>query len=214
MLDQPVVQSFITQARKTSLRPKQTLLQAHDVAQSLYLILEGSVSILIEDSEGREMVIGYLNPGEFFGEACLIPGAAGLGTIVRTRCPTLVAELDCLALRDFVCRHPEFMLELTGQLAGRLRDLHQRVVNQAYLDVAGRLTHTLMDLCGKPDAVPHPNGTMVRISRRELARHVGCSREMAGRALKKLRDHGLVRDQGRNILIYGSSIPQMLSTAA
>jgi len=87
-------------------------------------------------------------------------------------------------------------------LAGRLSDLNQRVANIAFMDVAGRLTHTLMDLSRKPDAVPHPSGVVVRISRQELARHVGCSREMAGRVLKKLKNDGFVHSQGRNILIY------------
>ena len=42
---------------------------------------------------------------------------------------------------------------------------------------------------------------MVRISRQELARIVGCSREMAGRVLKKLEEDGLVSSQGRSILV-------------
>ncbi len=66
----------------------------------------------------------------------------------------------------------------------------------AFLDVAGRLAHILLDLSKKPDAQQHPRGRVVRISRQELARNAGCSREMAGRVLKKLEEDGLVRDAG------------------
>src|SRR3546814_15711674 len=57
----------------TLFRSKQTLMLAGDPPQSIYLILEGSVSILLEDENGREIVLAYLNPGDFFGELCLFP---------------------------------------------------------------------------------------------------------------------------------------------
>jgi len=202
MLDNSVMQAFISLAHKRSLPAKHTLIHAADAPQSLYLILEGSVSVLLEDEDGREVVLAYLNQGEFFGEMCLFPQQATRSAIVRTRSQTLVAELSYHSFRHFVREHPTIMFELAGQLAGRLRDLNQRVANIAFMDVAGRLTHTLMDLSRKPDAVPHPSGVVVRISRQELARHVGCSREMAGRVLKKLKNDGFVHSQGRNILIY------------
>ncbi|MGH9420433.1 MAG: cyclic nucleotide-binding domain-containing protein, partial [Thermoanaerobaculia bacterium] len=47
---------------------KHTIIHAGDVPQALYLLLEGSVSILLEDEDGREIVLAYLNPGDFFGE--------------------------------------------------------------------------------------------------------------------------------------------------
>lgn len=204
MLDNSVMQAFIGLAHKRSLPAKHTLIHAADAPQSLYLILEGSVSVLLEDEDGREVVLAYLNQGEFFGEMCLFPQQETRSAIVRTRSQTLVAELSYHSFRHFVREHPGIMFELAGQLAGRLRDLNQRVANIAFMDVAGRLTHTLMDLSRKPDAVPHPSGVVVRISRQELARHVGCSREMAGRVLKKLKNDGFVHSQGRNILIYGN----------
>jgi len=214
MLNQPLVRAFIASAHKRSLPPKHTVIQAGDEPQSLYLILEGSVSLLLEDNSGREIVLAYLNPGEFFGESSLFPGEPLDRSIVRTRTPALVAELSYPALRTFVENNPAFMFDVAGQLARRLGDLSRRVADLAFLDVAGRLTHTLLDLSKKPDAVPHPRGVVVRISRMELARHVGCSREMAGRALKKLRDGGLVKDQGRNILIYGTAPSLAMANAA
>lgn len=213
MLDNPAVGAFISQAHKRSLPPKHTLIHAGYEPDALYLILEGSVSVLLEDNDGREMVLAYLSPGEFFGEACLFASQDTRSAIVRTRGPTLVAEMSGAAFRTFVRNNPEFMFEFAGQLAQRLRAVSQRIANLTFLDVAGRLTHTLLDLSRKPDALPHPRGVVVRISRMELARHIGCSREMAGRALKKLRNDGLVNDQGRNILIYGGGDSLALQAA-
>lgn len=202
MLSKPVIQTFVAQAHKRSYPPKHTILHAGDMPTSLYLILEGSVSILLEDTDGREIVLAYLGPGDFFGEMCLFPEQKARTAIVRTRAqPTLVAEATYTAFRQFAAAHHEIMYEIAGQLAARLRDTSQRLGDLAFLDVAGRLAHILLDLSKKPDAQQHPRGRVVKISRQELARNAGCSREMAGRVLKKLEEDGLVISQGRNILV-------------
>jgi CRP/FNR family cyclic AMP-dependent transcriptional regulator len=206
--EKPAVQAFVAQAHKRTLPPKQTIIHAGDTPQSLYLILEGSVSILLEDDDGREIVLAYLNAGEFFGEMCLFPEQASRTAIVRTRTPTLVAELNYQAFNAFVMQNPRIMYEVAGQLAARLRDTSRRLGDLAFLDVAGRLAHALLGLCRQPDALAHPRGTMIKCSRQELARLIGCSREMAGRVLKKLEEDGMVQASGRSILVLGIKAPE------
>jgi len=205
VLHKPVVQAFVQAAHKRSYPPKHTIVHAGDEPHTLYLILEGSVSVLVEDDNGRELVLAYLNPGEFFGEMCLFPEQKVRTAIVRTRSATLVAEMGYEAFRGFSREHPDIMYEVAGQLAMRLRDTSRRLRDLTFLDVAGRLAHTLLDLTREPDAQPHPKGTVVRISRQELARIAGCSREMAGRVLKKLEEDGLVATQGRSIVVMSGS---------
>ena len=60
-----------------------------------------------------------------------------------------------------------------------------------------------MDLCNEPDAMTHPDGMQIKVSRQELSRLVGCSREMAGRVLKVLEEQGLLRARGKTIVVYG-----------
>ncbi|TXH06376.1 MAG: cAMP-activated global transcriptional regulator CRP [Nevskiaceae bacterium] len=204
MFEQSAVQAFIAQAHKRSYAPKHTLIHTGDTPQTLFLLLEGSVSILLEDDNGREIVLAYLGPGDFFGEMCLFPEQKLRTAIVRTRNPTLVAEIGFQAFRQFSREHPEIMFEIAGQLAARLRDTSRRLGDLAFLDVAGRVAHALLDLCQKPGAVANPRGVVVRISRQELARNVGCSREMAGRVLKKLEEDGVLSSKGRSILVFNA----------
>lgn len=203
MFDRAAIREFIGRAHKRSFPPKHTLIHAGDDPQSLYLILEGSVSILLEDEDGREIVLAYLNPGEIFGEMCLFPEQQVRTAIVRTRTPTLVAEIGYQAFRKLAHEHPDIMFEIAEQLSERLRDTSRRVGDLAFLDVAGRIAHTLINLCQQPDAKPHPRGTVVRISRQEMARIAGCSREMAGRVLKQMEEDGIISGQGRNIVVFG-----------
>lgn len=207
MFNKPVVQAFIQQAHKRSFPPKHNILHAGDPPQSLYLILEGSVSIMLEDADGREIVLAYLGAGDFFGELCLFPEQQARTAIVRTRTPTLAAELSFESFMRFFSGNPDIMFEIAGQLAQRLRDTTGRLVDLTFLDVAGRMDRTLLTLAQKRDAVPNPRGMLIRTSRQELARLVGCSREMAGRVLKKLEEDGVISTQGRSILIHGVTPP-------
>lgn len=203
IFSKPAVQAFVQQAHKRSYSPKHTLMLAGDPPQSIYLVLEGSVSILLEDENGREIVLAYLGPGDFFGELCLFPDQQTRTAIVRTRTPTLAAELNYDAFMKFYRENPDIMFEIAGQLANRLRNTTRRLADLAFLDVAGRMDRTLIDLTKRRDATEHPDGTLIRTSRQELARLVGCSREMAGRVLKKLEEDGVVVAQGRSILVLG-----------
>ncbi len=74
----------------------------------------------------------------------------------------------------------------------------------AFLDVTDRIVRTLHDLSKEPEAMSHPQGTQLRVSRQELARLVGCSREMAGRVLKKLQADGLLHARGKTVVLYGT----------
>jgi CRP/FNR family cyclic AMP-dependent transcriptional regulator len=72
------------------------------------------------------------------------------------------------------------------------------------VDVTGRVAHAIMDLCGEPDAMTHPEGMQIKVSRQELSRLVGCSREMAGRVLKVLEEQGLLRATGKTIVVFNA----------
>jgi len=78
------------------------------------------------------------------------------------------------------------------------------VSDLAFLDVTGRVARTLLELTKQPDAMTHPDGMQIKITRQEIGRIVGCSREMVGRVLKTLVDQGLVSVKGKTMVVYGT----------
>jgi len=56
----------------------------------------------------------------------------------------------------------------------------------------------------EPDAMTHPDGMLIRITRQELGRIVGCSREMVGRVLKDLKEDHLISVSGKSIVVFGT----------
>ena len=99
---------------------------------------------------------------------------------------------------------PGLVFELATQLATRLDRTNRKLGDLAFVDVTGRVAHAIMDLCNEPDAMTHPDGMQIKVSRQELSRLVGCSREMAGRVLKVLEEQGLVTASGKTIVVYGA----------
>ena len=91
-----------------------------------------------------------------------------------------------------------------AQLSRRLLDTSRKAGRLAFLDVTDRIVRTLHDLAREPESMSHPQGTQLRVSRQELARLVGCSREMAGRVLKKLEAEGKLHARGKTVVLYGT----------
>ena len=91
-----------------------------------------------------------------------------------------------------------------AQLSQRLMQTSTKVGHLAFFDVTGRIARTLLDLCKEPDAMTHPDGMQIRITRQEIGRIVGCSREMAGRVLKNLEEQGLINVSGKTIVVFGT----------
>jgi CRP/FNR family cyclic AMP-dependent transcriptional regulator len=86
----------------------------------------------------------------------------------------------------------------------RLRKISRKVSDLAFTDVKGRIARTLLDLCKEPDAITNPDGMMVKITRQELGRIVGCSREMVGRVLKDLEEDHLISVSGKSMVVFGT----------
>ncbi len=50
----------------------------------------------------------------------------------------------------------------------------------------------------------HPDGMQIRVTRQELGRIAGCSRELIGRVLKDLEEKRLIWVHGKTIVVYGT----------
>ena len=178
-------------------------------ATSLYYVVSGSLSVVSEEPDGRELILGYINAGEFIGEMGLFFAADQRAVVVRTRSACELAEINYERLHQLfagplMSECPRILYAIGLQLSKRLLDTSRKASRLAFLDVSGRIVRTLNDLCQEPDALSHPQGTQIRVSRQELARIVGCSREMAGRVLKQLQEQGILHARGKTIVVYGT----------
>lgn len=200
----PAVEWFLSHCHIHRYPAKHTLINAGEDAESLFYLIGGSVSVFIKDEEGREMLLTNLGQGEFVGEMGLFEEKTLQRTAwVRTRGNCEIAEISYKKFKQLVHINPEILMYLSTQMARRLRMTSRQVSNLAFLDVTGRIAQTLLNLAKLPDAMTHPEGMQIKITRQEIGQMVGCSRETVGRVLKMLEDDGLISAHGKTIVVYG-----------
>lgn len=195
---------FLSQCHRRKYPSKSTIIYAGDKSDSLFYIVKGSVTVIIEDDDGREMIMAYLNTGDFFGEMGLFDNLDSRSAWVKAKSECEVAEISYTKFREISSQDSRILYFIGEQMATRLRQTTRKVGDLAFLDVTGRVARTLLDLCKEPDAMTHPDGMQIKITRQEIGRIVGCSREMVGRVLKTLEDQGLVQVKGKTMVVYGT----------
>ncbi|KZX81028.1 transcriptional regulator Crp [Oleiphilus sp. HI0009] len=195
---------FLSQCHRRKYPSKSTIIYAGDKSDSLFYIIKGSVTVIIEDDDGREMIMAYLNTGDFFGEMGLFDNMDSRSAWVKAKTECEVAEISYTKFREISNQDPRILYFIGEQMASRLRQTTRKVGDLAFLDVTGRVARTLLDLCKEPDAMTHPDGMQIKITRQEIGRIVGCSREMVGRVLKTLEEQGLVQVKGKTMVVYGT----------
>jgi len=202
--DAPVLQRYFEQNQRRTFSPGATIISAGDYSNALYYIIKGSVSVILEDQEGHEMVLAYLNAGDFFGEIGLFDERHERSAWVRARGKCEVAQISYERLQQLCKDEPAVIFAMLTDMSLRVRDTSRKVGDLAFKDVAGRIARALLDLCDQPDATPREDGVALQITRQELGRIVGCSREMASRVLKSMEERGAVSVAGRTVVVHPS----------
>ncbi|MGH8499800.1 MAG: cAMP-activated global transcriptional regulator CRP [Methylococcales bacterium] len=180
-----------------------------DRADCLYYIVDGSISIILKDQEDREIILAYLNKNDFIGEIGVFHGPNTLQVTIKTRSECVLAEIPLNRFHTIIRGElaedaTDLLFAIGRQLSNRLLQTSRKVGHLTFLDVTDRIAKALIDLCKEPDAMTHPDGMQIRITRQEIGRIVGCSREMAGRVLKNLEREGFVSARGKTIVVYGT----------
>lgn len=203
----PTVEDFLKHCERRQYRAKNTIVKEGTPSDMLYLVLDGSVSVQISDESDADhkLVVSYLNYGDFFGEMGLFGNESELRSaevVAKSTCE--VAMISYERFHQIRSHFPDILFAIANQLGSRLRQTTRKLKDLAFVDVSGRIAQTLLDLCKEPDAMTHPEGMQIKVTRQELGKIVGCSREMAGRVLKNLEEEGLMSASGKTIVVYGA----------
>jgi CRP/FNR family cyclic AMP-dependent transcriptional regulator len=120
-----------------------------------------------------------------------------------------MGEISYKKFLDLSAKHPELLFAISRQLAKQLASTSLKVRDLAFLDVSGRVARALINLCQQPDAQTMRDYTVIRSTRQEIAKLIGCSREMVGKVLKQFDDEDYISLRGKNIVIFNGSLQSM-----
>ena len=210
-LDIEALSRFLGYCHRRKFPKKTSIIRPGDLANTLYYIVSGSVTISYENDDGKELILAYLNQGDFIGEMGLFMSTERREVMVKTKEETELAEvgyhrLGKLFLTELKDDAAQILYYIGTQLTHRLLQTSRKVHRLAFLDVTGRISRTLLDLCKEPHAMTHPEGTQIKVSRQEIAKIVGCSREMAGRVLKDLQEQNNLLVKGHTIVVLRNKL--------
>lgn len=169
----------------------------------LAIMLSGRARVLATDSKGREVILAHLEAGAHVGEMSLIddqPHSASVVAETQTDALILGREAFMRCLADSV---PMAQTIMKG-LVKRLRNADEKIETLALLDVYGRVARALMEL-GKAN----DDGTFVtqsRVSRQDVAKMIGASREMVSRVMKDFEERGMISRQEDGTLLVRARI--------
>jgi len=210
VLDAAALGRFLDHCHRRRYPARSVVFRPGDDGGTLYYVVSGSLAVVTEDESGRELILSYINPGDFIGEIGLFvePQRREVATRCRTACE--LAEISYERLWQVLdgplkADCAKILFAVGAQLTRRLLQTNRKVSRLAFLDVTSRVTRQLLDLTQEPEAIVHPKGMQVRVSRQELSRLVGCSREMVGRVLKQLHEAGKLIVRGKTIVVVGAT---------
>ena len=167
-------------------------------SNALFIFLTGRARVLTSDSRGREVILAVLQPGDYVGEMSLIDNEPHSAT-VRAEVQTDVLVLGRAEFARCLPENSSLSYAIMRGLVQRLRNADRQIESLALLDVYGRVARTLLDM-----AEQEGEQRIIRnkVSRQDLAKIVGASREMVSRVMKDLEERGYVEtlDSGSVVL--------------
>ena len=172
-------------------------------SNALYILLTGRARVLTADSRGREVILAVLQPGDYVGEMSLIDNEPHSAT-VRAEVQT---DMLILGRPEFTRCLPEnssLSYAIMRGLVYRLRAADRQIESLALLDVYGRVARTLLDMAEDVDGIK-----IIRhkVSRQDMAKVVGASREMVSRVMKDLEERGVIETQENGSVIIKDRLP-------
>ena len=167
-------------------------------SNALFIVLTGRARVLTADARGREVILATLQPGDYIGEMSLIDNEPHSAT-VRAEVQTDMLTLGRAEFARCLPENSSMSYAIMKGLVQRLRQADRKIESLALMDVYGRVARSLLEF-----ALPDREGLLTireRISRQDIAKMVGASREMVSRVMKDLEERGVIETQDNGSVI-------------
>ena len=195
------LQNILKLCTRKEFGKERVLVHENDLGETFFLILSGKVKVSAEGQDGREVILSFLGPGEFFGELALVdhePRSATVSAIEKTTV-LMIHRVDFLSLLE---HNGQMMRRFLVIFSNRLRHANDQIKSLALLDVLGRIAKLMLDMAEK-DGVKLLDGSVVfrRPTHQEIASMVGTSRETVSRMIGELSKKSYITISGKDIIV-------------
>jgi CRP/FNR family cyclic AMP-dependent transcriptional regulator len=189
--------ALVTMIMRRSAPRGSAVMREGDAADCLYVVISGRLKVMVGEADGKETILSIIGPGEFFGEMGLIDDNPRSASVVAIE----PCELLALTRRDFrkcLVENLGLAMAVMRVLVRRLREADRKIGSLAMLDVYGRVARLLLDMS---ESVNGQKVVTKRITKQDIAKMVGASREMVSKVMKDLQTSGYIEVQGSTIVL-------------
>lgn len=159
---------------------------AGDKGEKLYVIHQGKVKITRVSEAGKEQILRVLGAGEFLGELSLFTPTLRTDNAEVLE-ETTLCVIDGENLKELMTKYPEITWKVMEELSKRLSSAENLIENISIRGVEKRLADTLLSFADKNGEI------LLKMSKRDLASHIGMSQETLSRKLSAFQTMGLIK---------------------
>lgn len=171
-----------------------------EVGQSMYVVKDGQVKVSRWLPSGREVILAFHPPGDYFGEMALLDGKT-LPATVTAVAPTTIVLFGRAQFLELVQR-PAFAMALLRTLCDRCRDAWRQVETLTHYHAEARIRMALHQLCVRKGTRTNEGMRIdIALTHRELGGIAGVSRETVTRVLRQLAEEKVLRVEDHRLLV-------------
>jgi CRP/FNR family transcriptional regulator len=179
----------------------QVIFREGDTGDTCFVVRSGAVKITREHG-GRTIALAELRTGEMFGELAMFGGETRSATAAALEETTAVALL-ATDFRRLLMTSPDIAVKMLEAMADRVRATNERLANQSFQTVAGRVAGVLINLVDARQAEgAAASDVLVEATQADIAQLAGASRESASRFLATLERQGVVTTQRGKVIVH------------
>jgi len=193
-IDRGELQRLAALTRERQYSKGSVILFENGPGDALYIVRQGRVKVVLVGEDGREVILGVLGPGEYFGELSLIDEQPRSAHVIAMDDAVLLA-LRSDDFRRRVEATPAMAWSMLLELSRRLRRADGKIGALALLDVPGRIARLLLDAAAEAggDRLAKP------LTHQTIAQMIGASRETVSRAMVEFQEAGWITVERRTI---------------
>jgi len=188
-------------------KKNQHVFKQGDVANAVFYLQKGKVKLTVLSEQGKEAVVGILEPGQFFGEGCLNGHSLRIATATAME-ECVITAITKEAMIAALHAEPKFSELFIAYLLTRNSRIEEDLIDQLFNSSEKRLARLLLLLAhfGK-EGIPQP--ILLDISQETLAEMIGTTRSRVSYFMNKFRKLGLISYNGK-IEVHNSMLNAVL----
>jgi CRP/FNR family transcriptional regulator, cyclic AMP receptor protein len=187
---------------------EEVVVDYEDETSDVYFIISGEVRVLIRTAAGKEIILGEIKAGQFFGEMAAIDGAKRSANVTALT-NSEVCIMPTTVFREMIFSSQTICERILRLLTGRVRELNARLTEHSIFDLKHRLYSEILRMARPRQGRPDQRTVTPPPLHHVLAARIGCRREQVTRELSAMADEGLIeKTRGALVLLR----PRVLET--